>query len=237
MNNKRVLMITGTTDLGKGLLPGWPLAEDNYMEEVFNLTLPSKQRYCKKYGYDLLSLRSFGIDKKNRYKPEDIAALRVVRPLEMLEYYDIVMWIDADSIITNDNININDFPLDDDHCFYASWDWNGQVSMSTGNFILTNNQHTSYFENTFHKIRHNFNSEQEGINVMYNYDLNSKNIIKILDHNFLGSVSSKEICKEAWLDRPAPTHPWTKDSFLLHLTGLSNKKRIEMLHEYYREYL
>ena len=96
---------------------------------------------------------------------------------------------------------------------------------------------TLFFENTFHKIRHNFNSEQEGINVMYNYDLNSKNIIKILDHNFLGSVSSKEICKEAWLDRPAPTHPWTKDSFLLHLTGLSNKKRIEMLHEYYREYL
>jgi hypothetical protein len=237
MSNKRVLMITGTTDLGKGLLPGWPSAEDNYMEEVFNLTLPSKQRYCKKHGYDLLSLRSFGTDKKNRYKSDDIGALRVLRSIEMSEYYDAVMWIDADSIITNDNISINEFPLNETCCFYASWDWLGQSSMSTGNFIIAPNQHSGHFENLFHKIRPMFNSEQETINYMYRTDAQSNNIIKILDHTFLGSVSPKEICKEAWSDRPAPTHPWTKNSFLLHLTGLSNKKRIEMLNEYYREYL
>jgi len=237
VNNKRVLMITGTTDLGKGLLPGWPSAEDSYMEEVFNLTLPSKQRYCKKHGYDLLSLRSFGTDKKNRYRHDDIGALRVVRTIEMSEYYDAVMWIDADSIITNDNMSINDFPLNDNFCFYASWDWFGKNSMSTGNFIVTPNQYSNYFETLFHNIRHNFSNEQETINFMYKNDTQSRNTIKILDHNFLGSVSPKEICKEAWIDRPAPTHPWTKDSFLLHLTGLSNKKRIEMINEYYRKYL
>lgn len=237
MSNKRVLMLTGTTDIGKGLLAGWPSAEDNYMEEVFNLTLPSKQRYCKKYGYDLLSLRSFGIDKKNRYKSDDIGALRVLRTIEMSQYYDAVMWIDADSIITNDNISINEFPLNDTCCFYASWDWIGKSSMSTGNFIITPNQYSDDFENLFHIIRPRFNSEQETINYMYRHDTQSHNTIKILDHTFLGSVSPKEICKEAWADRPAPTHPWTKDSFLLHLTGLSNKKRIEMMHEYYGEYL
>ena len=154
--NKRVLIITGTTDMGKGLLPGWPSAEDRTMEDVFDLTLPSKQRYCKKHGYDLLSLRSFGTDKKNRFKDNDIGALRVLRTIEISEYYDVVMWIDADSIITNDNLTIEDFPLDDNCCFYASWDWNGKSSMSTGNFIIKPNKHLEYFETIFCKIRHNY---------------------------------------------------------------------------------
>lgn len=235
--NKRVLIITGTTDMGKGMLPGWPSAEDRTMEDVFDLTLPSKQRYCKKHGYDLLSLRSFGTDKKNRYKDDDIGSLRVLRTIEMSEYYDVVMWIDADSIITNDNLTIEDFPLDDNCCFYASWDWNGKFSMSTGNFIIKPNTHLGYFETIFHKIRHNFNSEQETINVMCRNDTNSRNIIKILDHKFLGSIPSKESYKEAWATRPPPFYPWTKDSFLVHLTGTSNTKRIEMINQYYREYL
>ena len=230
MENKRVLLLTGTTDMLRS-----PMETDNTMEEVFNLTLPSKQRYAKKHGYDLLSLRSFGTDKKNRYKNEDIGALRVLRTIEMSEYYDVVMWIDADSIITNDNISINEFPLDNNFCFYASWDWNGRYSMSTGNFIIQPNQSMNYFETFFHQIRHNYNSEQETINVMYRND--PKNIIKILDHKFLGSIPSKELYKDAWATRPPPFYPWTKDSFLLHLTGASNKKRIEMINEYYGEYL
>ena len=230
MKNKRVLLLTGTTDIIRS-----PTETDNTMEEVFNLTLPSKQRYAKKHGYDLLSLRSFGTDKKNRYKNEDIGALRVLRTIEMSEYYDVVMWIDADSIITNDNISINEFPLDNNFCFYASWDWNGRYSMSTGNFIIQPNQSMNYFETFFHQIRHNYNSEQETINVMYRND--PKNIIKILDHKFLGSIPSKELYKDAWATRPPPFYPWTKDSFLLHLTGASNKKRIEMINEYYGEYL
>jgi hypothetical protein len=230
MKNKRVLLITGTTDTIRS-----PTETDNTMEEVFNLTLPSKQRYAKKHGYDLLSLRSFGTDKKNRYKNDDIGALRVLRTIEMSEYYDVVMWIDADSIITNDNISINEFPLDDNFCFYASWDWNGRYSMSTGNFIIQPNQSMNYFEGFFHQIRHNYNSEQETINVMYRND--PKNIIKILDHKFLGSIPSKELYKDAWATRPQPFYPWTKDSFLLHLTGAPNKKRIEMINEYYGEYL
>jgi hypothetical protein len=230
MENKRVLLLTGTTDMLRS-----PTETDNTMEEVFNLTLPSKQRYAKKHGYDLLSLRSFGTDKKNRYKNEDIGALRVLRTIEMSEYYDVVMWIDADSIITNDNISINEFPLDNNFCFYASWDWNGRYSMSTGNFIIQPNQSMNYFETFFHQIRDNYNSEQETINVMYRND--PKNIIKILDHKFLGSIPSKELYKDAWATRPPPFYPWTKDSFLLHLTGASNKKRIEMINEYYGEYL
>ena len=102
--NKRVLVLTGTTDILRQ-----PNETDNTMEEVFDLTLPSKQRYVKKYGYDLLSLRSFGKDRQNRFTESDIGFLRVLRAFELLENYDIVMWIDADSIITNHNFSIDDF--------------------------------------------------------------------------------------------------------------------------------
>lgn len=235
--DKRVLVITGTTDIGKGILPGWPSLEDSSMEEVFDLTLPSKQRYCKKHGYDFLSLRSFGIDKQNRYRHDDVGKLRFLRSYEMSQYYDIVMWVDADSVITNDNISISEFPLDDSCCFYASWDWNGKHSMSTGNFIIQPNQFSDYFFNIFCQVHGNFNSEQETINVMYWKDPQSRNIIKILDHKFLGGIPPKELYKEAWETRLAPPYPWTKDSFLLHVTGASNTKRIEILKNYYSEYL
>ena len=41
--NKRVLVLTGTTDILRQ-----PNETDNTMEEVFDLTLPSKQIYVKK---------------------------------------------------------------------------------------------------------------------------------------------------------------------------------------------
>ena len=59
----RVLLITGTTDIVRN-------PEDLSMTEVFDLTLPSKQRYAKKHGYDLLSLRSFGEDKNKVFNKE-----------------------------------------------------------------------------------------------------------------------------------------------------------------------
>ena len=139
MKNKRVLLLTGTTDILRS-----PNETDNTMEEVFDLTLPSKQRYAKKYGYDLLSLRSFGSDKQNIFKDKHLGFLRALRAFEMLEHYNIVMWIDADSIITNDNFSINDFQIDENHSFYASWDWNNVGhSFSTGNFIIHKTKNTN----------------------------------------------------------------------------------------------
>jgi hypothetical protein len=36
---------------------------DQSMIDVLDLTLPSKQEYCKKHNYDLLALRSFAADR------------------------------------------------------------------------------------------------------------------------------------------------------------------------------
>lgn len=237
----RTLLLTGTTDI----LKEQHYKNDNSMEEVFDLTLSSKQKYVKKHGYDILAMRSFGVDKKNRFKQEIygfIGFIRVLRALEMLEYYDYVMWIDADSIITNHDYSINDFQNEDKYCFYASWDWPGKNSFSTGNFIVHKGQNFDYFFDTFIAVgQHIVNTNQWGweqttLNTMYRI-ADFKNDMKILDHKYLSPIPDKILMRGAWGDRPDPPFPWTKESFLAHIGGISNADRIKILKESFSEYL
>ena len=237
MNNKRVLVLTGTTDILRS-----SSETDNTMEEVFDLTLPSKQKYAKIHGYDLLSLRSFGKDKQNRFKDSNIGFLRALRAFEMIEYYDIVMWIDADSIITNNNFSVNDFQIDENYSFYASWDWNNIGSaFSTGNFIIhktknTNNLFNSFLTTGKRVVDSNiWGEEQTTLNFLYNNT--HKNDIKILEHKFLGSIPSKKMFRGIWDSRPETNFPWSKDSFLVHIGGIPNKNRIEIAQTTFKDYL
>jgi hypothetical protein len=235
--NKRVLLLTGTTDILRK-----PNETDNTMEEVFDLTLPSKQRYVKKHGYDLLSLRSFGKDRHNRFAELDLGFLRVLRTFEMLEYYDAVMWIDADSIITNDNFCIDDFQLDDNHCFYVSWDWSGKSTFSTGNFIIQRGKNLNELFNAFLQVgryvidTNQWGWEQTTMNLIYN-NINFKNTIKILDHRYLNSVPSEIMKVDCWKNRQQVEYPWDKTHFLTHITGIPNQDRIHILKETFKEYL
>jgi hypothetical protein len=235
--NKRVLLLTGTTDILRK-----PNEIDNTMEEVFDLTLPSKQRYVKKHGYDLLSLRSFGKDTHNRFTELDIGFLRVLRAFEMLEYYDAVMWIDADSIITNNNFCIDDFQLDDDHCFYTSWDWSGKITLSTGNFIIQRGKNLNELFNVFLQVgRHVIDTNQWGweqttMNLIYN-QTNFRSCIKVLDHKYLSSIPNKDMFLGIWNSRSESPYPWTEDCFLSHITGVTNKNRIQVLTESFKKYL
>ena len=84
---KKVLIITGTTDIGRP-----EDSNDSSHEELFELTLPSKQKYAKKRGYDLLIMRSFGdsypygLTKNDTAWPynEHIGFLRAITAFEML---------------------------------------------------------------------------------------------------------------------------------------------------------
>jgi hypothetical protein len=229
---KRTLIITGYTDSVRSID-----STDNTMEEVFDITLPSKIKYAKKHGYDFLAMQSFGSDKSGNYKDTDIGFLRALRTFEMLESYDTVMWIDADSLITNLNYKIEDFLVPSEYAFYASYDWLGTNSLSGGNFIIQNNESTKDFLKSFYELSKHYNEEQTTLNVMY-FNMINKNYIKILEHKFLGSVPSiDDYTTEIWGKRPSPPYPWTPESFLVHLTGIANKERIHMLSTIYKDYL
>ena len=236
--NKRVLILTGTTDIKRN-----PNEIDSTMEEVFDLTLQSKIKYAKKYGYDILALRSFGKDQNNVFTNTEIGFLRELRAFDMLKHYDVVMWIDADSIITNDNFSIDDFELDDDHCFYASWDWTGKLSFSTGNFIIKNAPSTEHMFKAFLSVGNyvkdnkHWGEEQTTMNIIMNSTSLGKNI-KVLDHKYLNSIPGKNILGSIWgSDRPEPKFPWSNDSFLVHLTGISNTERINLIKTHFSRFI
>jgi hypothetical protein len=228
---QRTLVLTGTTDINRS-----PSETDNKMEEVFDLTLPSKQRYAKKHGYDLLAIRDFGVDNKYGIKSTEIGFLRDIRVFELLSSYDIIMWIDADSLITNDNIGINDFGIDSNFLFYASYDWFGKTSFSTGNFIIQNANNITDFLNTFYKIAKYFPEEQATLNAMYS-STPFRDVMKILDHKYLGAVPSIEMYAEQWVGRRPIIAPWTEEAFLVHTTGIPNYARINIIKKYFSKYL
>jgi lipopolysaccharide biosynthesis glycosyltransferase len=238
MYKKRILIVTGATEI-------FPEKGDTGIMSVLDASMVSKQKYAQKHNYDLICMRSFGSDISGRYKDTDIGFLRVLRVFDFLEYYDIVMWIDADAIITNDSYKIEDFELTDQHVFYASPDWNNNNTFNTGNFIIKKTENLKYFKETFLAASKNFQNEQDTINFLF-YNTQLKLLMKMIHHRYLNSALDNKLAipllepsdQVGWSrNRPNVVNPWNKDYFLIHLTGMSNVNRINIMNKIFQEYL
>lgn len=239
--NKRVLILTGTTDIH---VLHKNLNDSKTMQEVFELTLPSKQRYAMKYGYDLLTMRSFGNDDRNNFKDSQLGCLRLYRTFQMLENYDVVMWLDGDAIVTNDVYSIEDFLAKaKDKVFYASYDWVWKESFSTGNFIIQRTKQTTelfhMFLNIGKQVADHMMSEQLAMNWIHK-NTSLSNTFGILEHKYLNGVPEFLVETPTWKadnNRRGIISPWNKDCFLAHLTGCSNQDRVSVLTEKFKEFL
>jgi hypothetical protein len=232
MKNNRVVVVSGATDIIRS-----PTETDATVTDVFDLTINSKINYAKKNGYDFLALRSFGNSKKYNLSEKEIGFLRVVRCYELLEKldYDSVIWIDADSLITNHSYTIDHF-VDEQTIFSASHDWNSTSYFSTGNFVINKIEQTeSFFSLYFNNMKY-FENEQSQMNVFYAQpDL--KKYIKILDNRFLNSAPKQLEDTIWWRDRSKILKPWSSDCFLVHLTAISNRERIDIFNKHFKEFL
>jgi hypothetical protein len=217
------------------------------MLDVLNLTIDSKINYCKKHNYSFMMKTSWEysanyhfksyINEKLGYdKPMHgiLGFLRVTAAFELLKEYDNVMWIDGDSIITNDDYKIEDFFINEKSCLFVSHDWHTREQFSTGNFIVRRNQYTNDLFNTFLEVSKHFIGnicqEQATLNYIYN-NTALRESIAMLDHAYLNSVPKCVEKTETWKGRGSPTiiNPWTPKSFLAHLTGTTNEERIDIL--------
>lgn len=239
---ENVLIMTGVSTI----IP--PKNDDVSMEDVFELTLPSKQRYAKRHGYDLLTMRSFGSGEKYGFKDTNIGLLRMVRAFEMLKHYNIVMWIDADAIITNEKFSVKDsFCLDNKHCLYTSYEWAEwcipHQAFSTGNFILQKTNDTENLFSTFLEVGKShiegFGEEQNAMNWIYK-NTALKSTIKILEHLYLNAVPYamyRDRIRVYGDIQQKIYSPWKDTDFLAHIGGLPNKNRIDILNNHFKKYL
>jgi hypothetical protein len=236
---KRILIMSGASDSENK-------KDDEYnFYNLLNLTLKSKIDYANKHNYDLMIIRDFGVDYKNKLQRTDsnIGFLRALRVFEEIENYDTIMWVDGDSIITNPEYKIEDFQIDENTTFYASWDWmhtspyisaNYVHYFSLGNFIINKTKFLENFIKVFYDHAKFFPEEQFTINTLYHYtDL--KNTIKILDHKFLGAVPIQ--IEKIWNDHKKLINPWDEQCFLAHFTGIPNKDRINIIKQDFSKYI
>jgi hypothetical protein len=223
------------------ILTGSDKGSDNRMHELLDLTIPSKQKYASIHEYDFLSLRSFPSDHECGFdSKKHVGYLRANIAFKMLRFYDAVMWIDGDSIVTNFDYKIEDFQKDDT-CFTASYDWMHNFTFSAGNFVIYKNNKTQLLYNYFlalatQRIKNGDPGDQEQgtLNALWLRIPEVSNLFNILPHRFLGGVPAFITQTPSWIERKNDNvgkiiSPWNKTNFLAHLTGISNHDRINII--------
>jgi hypothetical protein len=124
--------------------------------------------------------------------------------------------------------------MDDNTTFVASYDWMWKESFSTGNFIVQKTNNTDNLLELFYRIGPSFSSEQETLNII---DKNFSIGTKSLEHKYLGSTPSKQQYAQGWETRSEPVGVWNSESFLLHITGVGNARRIDILNTHFKNFL
>jgi hypothetical protein len=220
MSINKVLVLTGSDE------PMWGVLDE---------TIPSKQKYVKERGYDLMVVRSFPGDKECRLEERHIGFQRAALAFKLLKFYDAVMWIDADSVITNTSYKIEDF-IRGNECYIASYDWMHYNSFSTGNFIVRRTPNVQNFFNLFLQVSRihleGIGADQSTFNQIYRDMPDQRENFGILDHRYLNAVPSFLVETQTWKNdnnRTGIVAPWTSDCFLAHFTGTDNQERIELI--------
>ena len=96
-------------------------------QELADLTLPSKRRYCERHGYTLEASIYHGDDV---HLGTHLSWDRLGLVYQLLDKYDLVFWCDADAIIMNTEHRLEDILGDGE--FAVSADLNG---LNSGAFL------------------------------------------------------------------------------------------------------
>jgi hypothetical protein len=204
---------------------------DSKVPHYANETKKILQNYCTKHGYDLYYFDDV-IDKNYTMMWQKQNAVKKVMDLNI---HDYVMWIDADIIIMNDNIPIENFiDLNKNKDIYLSKDiktndfwsfrWCVHHYMNAGIFILKNSvigkqylqeilDHYTSFNGYF---KENFFHEQSIM--QYLYFKKYYPYALMIPHTVLQTIYSQNIQKEG--------------DFALHMAGDSVRVRNNAINAY-----
>jgi hypothetical protein len=185
------------------------------------LTFPGLKAYCEKWGYTPYFGQPFAnCDPRNGFD-------RFVAVYGLFEQgYDAVMWIDADAMITNHHIRIED-RLGDEK-FVIAADLHG---INSGVFIARNHLETRELVlsmiNLGEKLLkdHPFR-EQECLNRYLGFD-RYRRMVTVLPQRMLNAVVN------AYYQRPEGfAGDWRPGDWILHFPGISMADRLRIVPEY-----
>jgi hypothetical protein len=196
------------------------------MADVLEASLPSKIKYCRKYGYDL---KVITLTEKDKVFGCRIGFERMNRAFQQMKEYDACLWLDADSFVTNFDYPVSSF-ITEDCTFIASLDWTECETISTGNFVIRNTNNTEYLYNKFIEL-----GTKEFLDHPEQEQITLNQIRKELPHLFL-DVHRKylnavpEIVKNYRSEEERDiVYPWDETCFIAHLTTIPNDSRIQIM--------
>lgn len=136
------ICLTTLTDAAKADI--WQrLVRSRDFGDVLSITWPNKQAYAEKHGYDLFDESKF-LDTS---RPPSWSKIKAVQRLLNEENCDWVFWLDADTVIMNSDIRIEEFLPIDGPDFLVAPEKNDKIN--AGAWLIRNTPWAHEFLNTW----------------------------------------------------------------------------------------
>jgi hypothetical protein len=209
---------------------------DDAMKEVGDRCTATHRKYAERHGYDCEVVRHYRPDTHPSHQK-----IRLIR--ERIDSYDRIMWLDADSVVSERYRTLQGWPETDiSGVMIISVDWCAPVEeddqrpitttyVSCGNFIIANTPDTHRFLDTWAKHSERYAKrqvccwEQDGLRAAMQADTWFNGKVERIHRRCLNAVHPTCVNRNFPDRAPKPYEP---GDFLLHLT---NVDRIAILND------
>ena len=213
--------------------------DENY-HELASVTVPVKEAYCQKWGYEFVCRTSdFFYNNTYNGNPSDllIGFEKLKMVLDVFEerpHLDWIHWSGTDVLITNYNVRLENI-VDDDYHIVVCFDGNG---MNVDSMLIKNSKVgrglMRWILDNVETYRHHWWYEQQAMIDFYFQDPLGKDIIKALPQRVMNSYIY-DLYPE-WRTKPHIDHTghngdWQEGDFMLQLPGLPTQQRIDVMKE------
>lgn len=194
---------------------------DRAMDEIGSLTAGNHRAYALRHGYQFERFTDYPSDVHPSWQ-------KLLLVKERLKNYDAILWLDADTIITNPTQSLCDI-VGDRKGLIVSKDWTEPLPedeikhFSLGNFVVTNDAGTHKLLELAAMRTEWANCalwEQQAIQEEYRENEAIREWVHILRRRALNAVPAT----------PSTTssEPWEERDFLCHMTFIPNAERAAM---------
>ncbi len=197
------------------------LAVGEEFKETVQLGIDNKRAYCKKYGYEFIC----GEKSLDSSRPIPWSKLLLLLSVMENSSHEWLFWTDADSIVTNFAIPLEDF-IDPDYDFILTQDMNG---LNTGQFFIRNcDRVRDFFKRAYahEECIHHIYWEQQGVIAELELDSDFRARTKVVPQRLFNSYAPEN-------HGVISNVTFQPGDFIVHFPGVRDKQRLKKLFQTY----
>lgn len=188
---------------------------DNF-KEIADISYQTYEKYCKKQDMSFSIFKLINIERPASWYKIPLILDR------FKEGYEYVMWVDADTLVINNDFKLNDI-INNKYEIYICEDMNG---FNCGVMIWKNSELTKSILNTIWNMENFINHswwEQAAFIELYNKDPSVQDIVCQVPQNIMNAYDY------SLYNIDNHTGQVNKQSFIFHLPGIENSSRIKIM--------